>query len=78
VNKMGFRGRGYGRYYPGNGPFRDLPPWKRPGWQYRIGADGAAIADPYSCQRFPWLPRRLWASPNLTDDMTVDSTNRSK
>jgi len=75
---MGYRERGYGRFYPGNGPFRDLPPWERPGWLYGTGVDGAVTADPYSCQRFPWLPRRWWASPSLTGDTPVASAKRSK
>lgn len=34
---------GYGRSggrgrWPGNGPFRDLPPWERPGWIYGRGS----------------------------------------
>lgn len=29
---------GRGRGWPGNGPFRDLPPWERPGWLYGPGA----------------------------------------
>ncbi|NHI83138.1 MAG: hypothetical protein EAX81_02370 [Candidatus Thorarchaeota archaeon] len=31
------RGRGSGMW-PGNGPFRDLPPWERPGWLYGPGS----------------------------------------
>ncbi len=39
----GGRGRGGGRgggrgLWPGNGPFRDLPPWERPGWLYGRGS----------------------------------------
>lgn len=30
-------GTGRGRW-PGNGPFRDLPPWERPGWLYGRGS----------------------------------------
>ena len=30
-------GAGRGRW-PGNGPFRDLPPWERPGWLYGRGS----------------------------------------
>ena len=35
--------RGYGRSggrgrWPGNGPFRNLPPWERPGWLYGRGS----------------------------------------
>ena len=33
----GNRGRGQGAW-PGNGPFRHLPPWERPGWIYGRGA----------------------------------------
>jgi len=33
---MGYRGGRRG-LYPGNGPFRDLPPWQRPGWLYSYG-----------------------------------------
>ena len=34
---------GYGRSggrgrWPGNGPFRDLPPWEKPGWLYGRGS----------------------------------------
>ena len=58
---MGYRGR-RGRY-PGNGPFRDLPPWQRPGWVYGYGAGRGYAADPTSCARFPWLPRWWWANP---------------
>jgi hypothetical protein len=29
----------FGRY-PGNGPFRELPPWERPGWKYGWGREG--------------------------------------
>ncbi len=31
------RGRGQG-VWPGNGPFRHLPPWERPGWLYGRGS----------------------------------------
>ena len=31
--RSGSRGR-----WPGNGPFRDLPPWERPGWLYGQGS----------------------------------------
>jgi hypothetical protein len=35
--------QGYGRSggrgrWPGNGPFRNLPPWERPGWLYGRGS----------------------------------------
>ncbi|MHA2602543.1 MAG: DUF5320 family protein [Candidatus Thorarchaeota archaeon SMTZ1-83] len=33
------RGGGRGRgLWPGNGPFRNLPPWQRPGWLYGPGS----------------------------------------
>lgn len=40
---MGYGRRGGGMGYgagrwPGNGPFRDLPPWERPGWLYGPGS----------------------------------------
>ena len=31
--RSGSRGR-----WPGNGPFRNLPPWERPGWLYGRGS----------------------------------------
>jgi hypothetical protein len=39
----GRSGGGFGRsggrgQWPGNGPFRDLPPWERPGWLYGRGS----------------------------------------
>ncbi|MGY5875622.1 MAG: hypothetical protein RTU30_07740 [Candidatus Thorarchaeota archaeon] len=34
----GGRGRGRGNQWPGNGPFRNLPPWERPGWIYGPGS----------------------------------------
>jgi hypothetical protein len=73
---MSWRGRGGRRgTWPGNGPFRDLPPWQRPGWLYGYGRGlglgrGYGLGyygrgyrySPYVCQRFPWLPRRWWAN----------------
>jgi len=77
VRKMGYRGNS--RHYPGNGPFRDLPPCQRPGWNYGAGAGVMAATDPYTCQRFPWLPRRWLASPNVrAGDMPVPSAVQSK
>jgi len=61
---MGYRGRGRGAY-TGNGPFRDLPPWQRPGWVYGTGAGLTVAADPNACQRFPWLPRGWWADQSV-------------
>ena len=62
---------GYGRRgrYPGNGPFRDLPPRQRPGRTYGYGGGfGRGFgrgynADPTTCARFPWLPRWWWSDP---------------
>ncbi len=77
MRNMGYRGR-RGRY-PGNGPFRNLPPYQRPGRLYGYGRGmgygrgygyygagygrGYGSASPYSCARFPWLPRRWWDDP---------------
>ena len=33
IGRSGGRGR-----WPGNGPFRNLPPWERPGWLYGRGS----------------------------------------
>jgi hypothetical protein len=54
----------YGRRnrYPGNGPFRDVPPYQRPGFLYG-GGRGYWGADPTRCARFPWLQRWWWANP---------------
>ena len=60
---MGYGGGRRGRY-PGNGPFRDLPPWERPGWIYGFGAGRNYSGDPSKCARFPWLPRWWWANPD--------------
>jgi hypothetical protein len=36
--RQGFGNRGQGQgAWPGNGPFRHLPPWERPGWLYGRG-----------------------------------------
>jgi hypothetical protein len=68
---MGWRGRGRGRY-PGNGPFRNLPPWERPGWLYGYGRGRFyGTGDPTVCQRFPWLPRWWWARTDPTEDTPV-------
>ncbi len=50
---MSNRGKGRG-IYPGNGPFRNLPPWERPGWV-------SDSANPGACTRYPWLSRGWWA-----------------
>ena len=64
---MGYRGR-RGRY-PGNGPFRDIPPWRRPGWQYGYGA--GYVRDPAKCAKFPWLTRWWWKNPEYGETSTV-------
>ena len=54
----------YGRRnrYPGNGPFRDIPPYQRPGFLY--GNERVYLGtDPTRCARFPWLQRWWWANP---------------
>ena len=77
VRKMGYRGNS--RHYPGNGPFRDLPPWQRPGWNYGAGAGVMAATDPYTCQRFPWLPRRWWAYTDAKlGETSIPSAEQSK
>ena len=63
---MGYRGR-RGRY-PGNGPFRNLPPWERPGWVYGYGAGQSYSSDPSKCARFPWLPRWWWTNPDTAGE----------
>jgi hypothetical protein len=37
LRQGGFGNRGRGPW-PGNGPFRHLPPWERPGWVYGRGS----------------------------------------
>jgi hypothetical protein len=37
LRQGGFGNRGRGPW-PGNGPFRQLPPWERPGWVYGRGS----------------------------------------
>jgi hypothetical protein len=36
--RYGRGGRGRGGAWQGNGPFRDIPPWERPGWLYGPGS----------------------------------------
>jgi len=96
---MGYRGR-RGRY-PGNGPFRNLPPYQRPGWLYgygrgmgygrgyglgygRVGYNRGlgygrgygyyGSTSPYSCARFPWLPRWWWADPKYGSSVPYPPT----
>jgi hypothetical protein len=58
----------YGRRnrYPGNGPFRDLPPYQRPGYLYGGRGCGYIGTDSAKCARYPWLQRGWWA--NLEDN----------
>jgi hypothetical protein len=79
IRKMSYRGRGYDMYYPGNGPFRDLPPWQRPGWLYGTGSGATAVTDSHTCQKFPWLPRRWWAYTDVKLRQTlIPSPEQSK
>jgi len=55
----------YGRRsrYPGNGPWRDVPPAQRPGWNYGYGRGyGFTGTDPTKCARFPLLSRWWWSN----------------
>ena len=80
VKDMGYRGR-----YPGNGPFRDLPPWQRPGQVYGYGRGyglgygrGYGYAgDPTKCARFPWLPRWWWSTPDYQGAVPVPPADAS-
>ena len=62
----------YGRRnrYPGNGPFKDLPPYQRPGYLYGGRGRGFTGTDPTKCARFPWLARWWWANPDQ-ENVTV-------
>jgi len=78
VRNMGYRGR-RGGGYPGNGPFRDLPPWQRPGRVYGYGRGYGLgygrgygyTGDPTKCARFPWLPRWWWSNPDYQGAVPV-------
>jgi hypothetical protein len=67
---MGWRGSwgGWSGRWPGRGPFSNLPPWQRPGWLYGYGRGLGYVYgldsgfSPYTCARFPWLPRWWWAN----------------
>jgi len=88
MKKMGYRGR-RGRY-PGYGPFRDLPPYQRPGRLYGYGRGmgygrgygyygagygrGYSSVSPYSCARFPWLPRWWWDDPKYGSSLPYPPT----
>lgn len=70
---MGWRGR---RRWPGNGPFRDLPPWQRPGRMYGNGGYDRDYSDPTRCARFPELPRWWWANPDYHQQApNIEGTN---
>jgi len=77
VRNMGYRGRRGG--YPGNGPFRDLPPWQRPGRVYGYGRGYGLgygrgygyTGDPTKCARFPWLLRWWWSNPDYQGAVPV-------
>ncbi len=85
---MGYRGR-RGRY-PGNGPFRDMPPYQRPGRLYGYGRGmgygrgyryygagygrGYGSVSPYNCARFPWLPRWWWDDPKYGSSWSYPPT----
>lgn len=51
------RGRGANRQgsWPGNGPFRHLPPWERPGWIYGPGSCWALGIRNVSTTNVPWI-----------------------
>ena len=53
--------------FPGNGPYRDIHPYHRPGHLYGGRGRGFRGDDPTKCARFPWLKRRWWANPDEDD-----------
>ncbi|TFH03342.1 MAG: hypothetical protein E4H14_16835 [Candidatus Thorarchaeota archaeon] len=60
----------YGRRYPGNGPWSDVPPYQRLDREagYGRGAGlgyGFAGIDPTKCARFPWRSRWWWSNPDV-------------
>lgn len=65
--------------YPGNGPFRDLPPWQRPGriYGYGVGSDRGNdyLGDPSKCGRFPWLTRWWWSNPEQSGTVPLPPRN---
>ena len=69
----------YGRRnrYPGKGPFRDLPPYQRPGYIYG-GGRGYWGTDPTKCARFPWLQRWWWANPDAGTPIVPTSAPESE
>ena len=70
----------YGRRsrYPGNGPFRDLPPYQRPGFLYGERGQGFWGTDPTRCARFPWLQRWWWANPETETPFEAGSVPASE
>jgi hypothetical protein len=64
---------GYGRSggrgrWPGNGPFRDLPPWERPGWLYGRG----------SCWYMGYRPGVGYAVPQFTTTNDIQSLQNQR
>ena len=70
----------YGRRsrYPGNGPFREIPPYQRPGYLYGGSVRGFTGTDPSKCARFPWLARWWWADPYEEDSKEVSDLPSSE
>ena len=62
--------------YPGNGPFRDLPPFQRPGYLYG-GVRGYRGKDPTKCARLPWLQRWWWSNPE-NEETTINPTTEKE
>lgn len=64
------RGRRWLGPWPGNGPFRYLPPWQRPGWLYGRGACWRIFGIPggwfwwrywvYNALRYPLPYQMVW------------------
>jgi hypothetical protein len=64
---------GYGRSggrgrWPGNGPFRDLPPWERPGWLYGRG----------SCWYMGYRPGVGYTVPQFTTANDIQSLQNQR
>jgi len=65
--------------YPGNGPYRDLPPHQRPGNLHGGGRGrGYRGTDPTKCARFPWLQRWWWTDPEKTSEGTLPAAPSSE
>ena len=66
----------YGRRYPGNGPWNDVPPYQRPGRGAGYGGGyGFTRTNPTKCARFPWRQRWWWNNP---DSAPVPQTGSEK